>query len=115
MAAKASAPACPQLAKADKAAGVLHPSSRLGPPHSRRQSDRGNTRPRLLPSAPLPTLPRGPGCAGLSSVKPKSLRSAPDGDVGPSRLALGPVAHRVDHGDPCDGCRGTDIRGDADT
>src|SRR5262245_23596475 len=48
-------------------------------------------------------------------LKPKSSRSAPDGDAGPSRLALGPVAHRVDHGDPCDGCRGTDIRGDADT
>src|SRR5262245_51194460 len=59
--------------------------------------------------------PARPGLCRFILCETEILRSAPDGDVGPSRLALGPVAHRVDHGDPCDGCRGTDIRGDADT
>jgi hypothetical protein len=51
----------------------------------------------------------------LACLDEAFLRSAFDGDVGPPRLALGLVAHRVDDGDPrnvgCDaGLRGVRIR-----
>src|SRR4051812_30604640 len=47
----------------------------------------------------------------LATVKP-FLRSALDGDIGPPRLGLGLVAHRVDAGDPRDGGCDTGLRGD---
>jgi hypothetical protein len=43
------------------------------------------------------------------------MRRAPDGDIGPPRLALGLVAHRVDDGDPRDGGCDAGLRGAEDT
>jgi hypothetical protein len=39
------------------------------------------------------------------------LRSAPDGDVGHPKLAMGPIAHRFDNGDPRDRCCVDGFRG----
>jgi hypothetical protein len=57
---------------------------------------------------------RDRGQTGLPIVK-IFLRSALNGDVGPLRLALGLVAHRVDHGDPRGGRCDDGFRGDEGT